>query len=257
MGQPLPGAAATGHPLNRLSPNGYYQRLYSRGLRWYCSAGAAINARPRFAAGLVPVAKAERWEVGMRTRTRWLALVVVASVAVVAVLSVRPAVAESTSTVYQASVSYMYPPGECPNTGVSIRASTFEGGQIDVSLYEFDCDGNPSELSRTGFGPLSAGDFRISPDLKRAWLDTTVMACYDGYPPCTEVDIHLVWHASGPTNSFTLPDQFCDGNPQTWDGTLFVTQQPATLGGRVKIDGQQTLSREYTAQMEAHTTVCP
>jgi hypothetical protein len=84
------------------------------------------------------------------------------------------------------------------------------------------------------------------------------MACFDGNPPCVEFDIHLVWHASGPANSLEpIPGQFCDGNPQTFDGTLFVTQQPATVGGRVKIDGQQTLGREAFALMEAHTTVCP
>ena len=190
----------------------------------------------------------------MRTQTRWLALLVVALVGLAAVLGVRPALAESTSTVYQASASY--PLGECPSMNVSIRASTFEDGQVDVSLFEIDCDGNAAELGWIGSETLGPGDFTISPDLKKAKLDTTVMACFDGFPPCTEVDIHLVWHASGPTNSFTLPDQFCDGS-QTFDGTLFVTQQPATLHGRVKIDGEQTLGREYFAQMEALTTVCP
>jgi hypothetical protein len=193
----------------------------------------------------------------MRTRTRWLSVIVVASVALAAVLSAPPAQAESTSTVYQASVSYQYPAGVCPNTLVNIRASTFDGGQVEVSFYEVDCEGNVSEFSRTGFAALDPGEFEISPDLKKARLDTTVEACWDGNPPCTEVDIHLIWHASGPANSFSVPGQFCDGDPQTFDGTLFVTQQPATLSGRVKIDGQQTLGGEYSARMEAHTTVCP
>jgi hypothetical protein len=188
-----------------------------------------------------------------------VAFAVIVLVALAPLYSAQPAMAssltETVTTDYGARVNYEYVVSECLVRRVFISATTNQGGQLFVNVQDFDpCTGEESPDARTAFTSLNSQAFKIKPDLSKARLNATVMACFSDEFACIPVDINLRWRAAGPVEQREFPGQFCDPD---FDGTLFVMVQPAAVKGSVKIDGQQTFSGDYFAEMDAQTTVCP
>jgi hypothetical protein len=187
--------------------------------------------------------------------SRFLSFLVVASAAVSPALSFRPALAkglaETITTEYVARISYSYAVSECLIRRVSIQATEGTDGQLFVNVQDFNpCTGEEHPDARTAFADLSPQEFSIDPNLERAKLRTTVMACHDGGFACIPVKINLTWEATGPAATEELPAEHCGG-------TITVTRRPATVSGRVRIENQQSFGEPYFAELIAQTIVCP